>query len=304
MADVAALARADRSPSPAARSGPTRARRLSRNRAAVASMVVLALIALACIFGPLLTGHPYDRVYQDYVRVAAEPRGLSAAPSRSRRRSSASPRACAPRPRTIAVEGDTAAPDARQHRAPIDERLLAYLRALRPVRRRAASSSAQDDGRRLVVEVPIKRQHFLFGTDANGRDLLTRTLIAGRVSLAIGLLATVVAHRHRRALRRDRRLSRRPRRPRHDARRRHALLAALHLLRHHAGRLLRPELRPDVHRRRRGRMARHGAHRPRPDALDQAAGIRAGGRGARRHDAAASCAATSSRTRSARWSST
>ena len=38
-----------------------------------------------------------------------------------------------------------------------------------------------------------KRQHFLFGTDSNGRDLLTRTLIAGRVSLAIGLLATTVA---------------------------------------------------------------------------------------------------------------
>ena len=45
--------------------------RLTRNRAAVASMAVLALIALACLFGPLATGHPYDRVYQDYVRVPA-----------------------------------------------------------------------------------------------------------------------------------------------------------------------------------------------------------------------------------------
>ncbi|HJW79879.1 MAG: ABC transporter permease, partial [Microvirga sp.] len=41
--------------------------RLTRNRAAVASMAVLALIALACLVGPLATGHPYDRVYQDYV---------------------------------------------------------------------------------------------------------------------------------------------------------------------------------------------------------------------------------------------
>src|ERR687889_2951518 len=45
--------------------------RLVRNRAAVTSIVVLALIALACIFGPFLTGHPFDRVYPDYVKVPA-----------------------------------------------------------------------------------------------------------------------------------------------------------------------------------------------------------------------------------------
>src|SRR5690606_9427686 len=51
----------------------------------------------------------------------------------------------------------------------------------------------EEEGRRLVVEVPMKRMRFLFGTDGNGRDVLTRTLIAGRISLAIGLLATGVA---------------------------------------------------------------------------------------------------------------
>jgi oligopeptide transport system permease protein len=49
------------------------------------------------------------------------------------------------------------------------------------------------DGRLMRIEAPIERHRFLFGTDSNGRDLLTRTLIAGRVSLAIGLLATLVA---------------------------------------------------------------------------------------------------------------
>ena len=33
----------------------------------------------------------------------------------------------------------------------------------------------------------------LFGTDANGRDLLLRTLYAGRISLAVGLAASVVS---------------------------------------------------------------------------------------------------------------
>ncbi len=50
-----------------------------------------------------------------------------------------------------------------------------------------------DEGRRLSIDVPLKREVFLFGTDANGRDLFTRTLIAGRVSLAVGLLASFVA---------------------------------------------------------------------------------------------------------------
>jgi oligopeptide transport system permease protein len=39
----------------------------------------------------------------------------------------------------------------------------------------------------------LQWRYFLFGTDGNGRDVFTRTLIAGRVSLAIGILATGVA---------------------------------------------------------------------------------------------------------------
>ena len=39
--------------------------RLVRNRAAVASLIVLALIALAGILGPLFAPNPYDRVFQD-----------------------------------------------------------------------------------------------------------------------------------------------------------------------------------------------------------------------------------------------
>jgi oligopeptide transport system permease protein len=75
---------------------------------------------------------------------------------------------------------------------PIDERLLAYFERsdlFGPVR----VIERSEEGRRLSLEVPVERRRFLFGTDANGRDLLTRTLVAGRVSLAIGLLATGVA---------------------------------------------------------------------------------------------------------------
>jgi oligopeptide transport system permease protein len=165
-------------------------RRLVRNKAAVASMAALALIALACLFGPLVTGHPYDRVYQDYVRapasLAAYPRAEQIIPAAERIAARARGRAEEAR-----IEGDILRLTLTAQR-PIDERNLAFFERsdlFGPPRVRERG----EEGRRLLLEVPIKRKRFLFGTDANGRDLLTRTLVAGRVSLAIGLLATAVA---------------------------------------------------------------------------------------------------------------
>ena len=69
---------------------------------------------------------------------------------------------------------------------------------------------------------------------------------------------------HRRDLRRHLRIFRRQARRRHDAHRGHHVCAAVHRFRHSADGLLRAELCPAVRRHRRGRMAHHGAHRPRP----------------------------------------
>ena len=45
----------------------------------------------------------------------------------------------------------------------------------------------------MTLSADIRRLYFLFGTDDNGRDLLARTMVAGRVSLTIGFLAGLVA---------------------------------------------------------------------------------------------------------------
>jgi oligopeptide transport system permease protein len=164
--------------------------RLMANRAAVASLGFLSLMSLACLLGPLVSPHPYDRVYPDYVKI---PPSLQAHPQDSeidgpaekaagRMRAKIASMRIEPNGVRIELEGTRV----------IDEHLLVYFersdlfQAARVVER-------ADDGKRLVVEVPLKRLTFPFGTDANGRDLLTRTLIAGRVSLAIGLLASCVA---------------------------------------------------------------------------------------------------------------
>lgn len=85
-------------------------RRLFKNRAAVASLIILSIILLLAIFAPLLSPHPYDEIYWD--RIQAPPDFANA--------------------------------------------------------------------------------HW-FGTDGNGRDLFIRTLYGARVSLAVGILATLVS---------------------------------------------------------------------------------------------------------------
>jgi oligopeptide transport system permease protein len=85
-------------------------RRLLRNRAAVAGLIWLAIVALACILAPWLSPHPYDEVNWD-----------------------------------------------------------------------------------MISEPPDWSAGYYFGSDENGRNLFTRVLYGGRVSLSIALAATFVS---------------------------------------------------------------------------------------------------------------
>ena len=177
-------------PPAAARPGRRVLARLRGERPALAALATLVLVALACLIGPFLTGHAPGRIYPDLVRL---PPGLAAHPA---------PDAVRPAFERIAfrmrVSVEAFAIDGDAVRAtlvasnPIDSRTLTYLPrsdlfGTPDIRERG------EDGRRLVVAVPVRRLHFPLGTDLLGRDLLTRCLVAGRVSLLIGLVATAVA---------------------------------------------------------------------------------------------------------------
>jgi oligopeptide transport system permease protein len=164
-------------------------RRLMRNRASVASLIVLAVVTLLSLLGPALTGHAYDRVYPEYTRV---PASISAYPSPNQITPAVERIASRLRAKAedISVRDGVVTMTLLGNRA-IDERGLAFFDRS-DIFGPADVIAREGGGQRLTVQVPIEYRRFLFGTDANGRDLLTRTLIAGRVSLAIGLLAAGV----------------------------------------------------------------------------------------------------------------
>src|ERR1700730_7232680 len=161
-----------------------------RNLPTRASLAILGLIGLLCLIGPLVSGHPYHQVYRDYVLVRPSPFAHPDA-----RETHAALEGIARRMR-VGVESFRAESGilhlTLSADRPIDSRALrAFERS--DVFGPARIVETNGEGRRLSIDVPLKRTVFLFGTDANGRDLFTRTLIAGRISLAVGLLASFVA---------------------------------------------------------------------------------------------------------------
>jgi oligopeptide transport system permease protein len=155
----------------------------------IASLAILIAIGLACFLGPWLSPHSYDRVYRDYVLTGPS---LVAHPSQEELDMSLS--ALTQRIHTEAaytIEGGTLHL-ALKSEAPIDPRVARYFDHSDLFGTAKIIGQTADD-HSLALDLPIRRIYFFFGTDANGRDLLTRTLIAGRISLAVGILASLVA---------------------------------------------------------------------------------------------------------------
>ncbi|MEZ5845399.1 MAG: ABC transporter permease subunit [Geminicoccaceae bacterium] len=165
-------------------------RRLRANKAAVAAIFTLALMAFACVIGPMISPHPFDKVYQSYVkaRPSLEPYPTAEQIQDDLERALRRARVTVD---SFSVEGDTLAVTLSADEK-IDPRMTRYIDRVDAFAN-ARITSEENDGRILHIEADVARTLFLAGTDQNGRDLLTRILIGGRVSLAIGLLATFVA---------------------------------------------------------------------------------------------------------------
>ena len=164
--------------------------RLKANKAAMVSLYYLVFMAVICIVGPWFTPHQFTTIYQDYTRVppSLEPYPLAdavdLAVKDAVKRSRLDLAGWEERDSKVFITVTSA--------KPIDERVTRYIDRS-DVFEHAAIAEKSADGMRMTISADVERMYFFFGTDNTGRDLLTRTLIAGRVSLAIGLLAGLVA---------------------------------------------------------------------------------------------------------------
>jgi oligopeptide transport system permease protein len=164
--------------------------RIKANRAAMFSLYYLIVVAVVCVVGPYFVPHQYTTIYADYVRT---PPSFSAYPKADMIETALGEviKRMRVEIKDWKQEGQrivVTVTSAKQ----IDDRNIRYIdRSDTFDDAKVESKSA--DGLEMVMSAAIKQQYFLFGTDNTGRDLLSRTLMAGRVSLAIGLLAGVVA---------------------------------------------------------------------------------------------------------------
>ncbi|MBD9388371.1 ABC transporter permease subunit [Agrobacterium sp. AGB01] len=166
------------------------AQRFRRNRAAMAGSIMLALIALFSFLGPHFLNHTYDQVFPSYVSIppSLEPRpdvtnlqgvveGIA-----SRARVDLKEFEVSGQSFTATVTSDSE----------IDPRTTRYFDRANEFENTKVTAT-EDDGRTLKLEGNVNREYFFFGTDSNGRDLLVRVMLGGQISIAVGILASLVS---------------------------------------------------------------------------------------------------------------
>ncbi|WP_420963554.1 ABC transporter permease [Brucella sp. IR073] len=164
--------------------------RFRRNRAAMSGCVMLALIALFSFLGPHFISHSYDQVFPSYVLT---PPSLEPRPDTSTLQDVMESVAGRARVKLekFELDGQTFTATVTSDR-PIDPRTVRYFDRANEFRDTTVTGTG-DDSKSMTLTGKVNREYFPFGTDSNGRDLLARVMLGGQVSIAVGLLASLVS---------------------------------------------------------------------------------------------------------------
>ncbi|MQB19353.1 ABC transporter permease subunit [Agrobacterium tumefaciens] len=166
------------------------AMRFRRNKAAMAGSVMLVLITLFSFIGPHFLTHTYDQVFSSYVSV---PPSLEPRPDVNNLQEVMEGVAGRARVdlKEFAVSGQTFTATVTSSSA-IDPRTTRYFDRANEFENTKVVAT-EDEGRTLKLEGEVNREYFFFGTDTNGRDMLARVMLGGQISIAVGVLASLVS---------------------------------------------------------------------------------------------------------------
>lgn len=165
--------------------------RFLKNRFAVVNLTILTVITVISFAGPLIYPHSYDTVYRAYIMM---PPSLTAYPDQASAEKAffRAMRAARFKIVDLTIADDTARAEITA-RKPIKLQTLEKTFALGSMFHSPEITSATEENKRVTLRVEINRVRFLFGTDENGRDLLSRIMAGGRISILIALAATATS---------------------------------------------------------------------------------------------------------------
>jgi oligopeptide transport system permease protein len=164
--------------------------RFRRNTAAMAGSVMLVLITLFSFLGPQFLTHTYDQVFSSYVSVSPSLEARPDAGSLQSVMEGVAERARVEL-REFAVEGQKFTATVTSSNT-VDPRTTRYFDRANEFENTTVVAT-EDEGRTLKIEGDVNREYFFFGTDSNGRDLLVRVMLGGQISIAVGVLASLVS---------------------------------------------------------------------------------------------------------------
>lgn len=143
-------------------------RRLKKNRMAMVGMVIIIVYALLALTAPILPIHSFRTQVSEHRDLP--PSFTKTAGDLWYQR----------------VENRLYALAAKDGRAQLNEKDLAELET---IRQRVATETAVVNGK----EIMIHQRRYIAGTDHLGRDLLSRIIYGGQISIAIGLIGTITS---------------------------------------------------------------------------------------------------------------
>ncbi len=133
-------------------------KRLRKNKMALIGLVVAGIYVVLALFAPILPLYPYEEQVLDHINL----------------------------PPSFKPAGEV-----------MIQQREAYLAKVMKKEKRTeynAAEKAELAAMREAVDTdPVHKRVYILGTDSLGRDMLSRTIYGGRISIAIGLIGTVTA---------------------------------------------------------------------------------------------------------------